>query len=243
MLLRISALGLALALLLQHPALVQAQDAASVTRARAALHEGDSARAIAILEAEQATSADPELLYELYFAHHQAGHLERAAFYLEAYLEEEPERSSEELDTLRVHLRDLRASLVPVDRGPDREAMTIAGWTLLVSGIAGVLTFAIGGAAAESIESGLPDMCRADARLCAPGSRESIDTAWIVAWSGLGAGVVLGTIGAILLFLAGEHAEGATPALPPDLDPSVQRSVSLEPWIGEANGMRLTLQF
>ena len=99
-----------------------------------------------------------------------------------------------------------------------------------------MIGFPVGAAVAFTLEAQLDPTCRADESLCAPGARDDIDTAWIAGSISLASGLVLGAIGAVLLFLSGESQRGGSRSLPPDLDPSMQRGFSLAPWVDPARG-------
>lgn len=211
----------------------------AIEEARAALREGDPELAIDILDEARASSTDPALRYELYLAHTQTRELELAASHLQAYLDTETRLDPEERRTLESHLADLRAAVAPIPTSGDPWSDPIVapiGWALFAAGIAGLITFATGAVATLVIENNLSEDCRREARLCAPGERDPIDTAWIVAGVGLGAGVLLGAIGAALLVLADEHQSGPSRSLPPDLDPTMQRIFSLRPWVDPRDG-------
>lgn len=210
----------------------------AIATARTALRDGDTELAIDILEEAREASTDPTLRYELYVAYEQGGELETAASHLEAYLASARTLGAHERASLEGHLADLRAALAPPPSGDlwSDPAIGPIGWTFFAAGIAGLITFVAGATATLVIEQGLSGDCREDHRLCAPGERDPIGTAWAVAGVGLGAGVVLGAIGAALLVVAGEDQRGASESLPPDLDPTVQRPFSLLPWIDPRDG-------
>ncbi|AKF08713.1 hypothetical protein DB32_005862 [Sandaracinus amylolyticus] len=219
------------------PALAAAQTDEALDEARAALREGDHELAIDVLEEARATSGDPALRYELYLAHHQAGQHAQAASHLEAYLASDAAIDDDERARLEGHLADLRALDAPRPSGDplDDPAVPIIGWTLFTGGILGLITFAVGGVVAFTIENGASPRCR-DEGACAPGELAGVDEAWTAAWIGLASGVVLGAVGGVLLVLAGERQRGGSRSLPPDLDPSLQRPFSLAPWVDPARG-------
>jgi hypothetical protein len=221
-----------------------------VDEARRALTRGDPELAIEILEEARAEDAsDPGVRYELYVAYEQAGDLVAAAAHLEAYLGSDAAIDARERRTLEGHLLELRAAVAPIPRAnPWTDPAVVAtGWTLFVAGIAGLITFGVSAAVAYSIENALPEDCRMDERLCEPGARDGIGTAWLVGGVALGAGVVLGAIGGAILVVADQAERGATRALPPDLDPTVQRPMSLRPWIdprpGGGGGLSVGVSF
>jgi len=73
-------------------------------------------------------------------------------------------------------------------------------------------------------------------RYCAPGALDPIRDAWRVSMVGLGAGLVFATLGAIDLVIAQVGEAGASRSLPPDLDPTVQRTFTLAPWASDEGG-------
>ncbi len=212
-------------------ATAQAQDDA-ITRAREALRDGHAAHAVALLEAAQQTSTEPRLELELSIACEQAGRRRDAAAHLAIYLDAESNLSDDVRATLEGQLQDLRARLEPApSRGVWSDpAMPVVGWTLLGGGIAGLLTFLGGTGAALAFEGALDEPCRMARSLCAPGERAEIDTAWTAAWAGLAAGVPLAALGAAFLALAGQAEEGSSRSLPPELDPTQGRPLSMAPW-------------
>ncbi len=220
------------------PARAQDDAGEALADARAALRRGDTELAIDILDEARETSSDPALRYELYVAHQQAGDLARAAAHLDAYLEADPPIDAEERASLRGQLVDLRVALEPAPSGDPwaDPAVGVIGWTLFAAGILGVLTFAASGGASLVFQSNRSEECVADAARCTPEERDPIATAETVAWVGLGSGVLLAAIGGALLALTGEAQRGATRALPPDLDPSMQRGFTLRPWIDPRPG-------
>lgn len=237
------ACSLASALVLLPATSLAAQDEATVDEAleeaRSALRAGDPELAIDILDEALAREDAPALRYELYVAHEQAGERAAAASHLENYLErDDVTLDPEERAELEGHLADVRAMLAPRPQGDvwADPAVPVVGWTLLGLGIAGVISFPVGAAVAFTLESQLDPVCRENAMLCTPGERDGIEEAWIAGSIGLGTGLVLGAVGAVLLFLAGEHQDGGTRSLPPDLDPTMQRSFSLAPWVDPAQG-------
>ncbi|UJR78719.1 hypothetical protein [Sandaracinus amylolyticus] len=229
------------------PALASAQTDDAIEEARTALRNGDPELAIDVLEEARETSGDPALRYELYLAHHQAGQHAQAASHLEAYLASDPAIDEHERARLEGHLADLRALDAPRPSGDplDDPAVPIIGWTLFAGGILGLITFAVGGVVAFTIENGSSEPCREEGA-CAPGELDGVDEAWTAAWIGLASGVVLGAVGGVLLVLAGERQRGGSRSLPPDLDPSLQRPFSLAPWVDPvrgAGGMRAHIAF
>lgn len=219
--------------LLCAPALAAAQEGA-LERAREAIRQGDPARAIEVLERAQERSTDPEIERELAIAHEMLGHDAEAADHLEAFLDAGTELDEDERGELARHLLELRAPRSRPARGDD--ALAIAGWAQLGTGIGGMMLFLVGGVLAAALENGLPEECRNDTSLCAPGARDDLDLAWAIATIGIGPGVILTVLGAIDLALAGVDRGGASQSLPPDLDPSVQRPFTLAPWIGGGSG-------
>lgn len=224
------ALSVALA---PRPAAAQDGEGEALRDARAALRRGDTELAIDILDEARETASDPALTYELYIAHEQAGDLEPAATHLEAYLAASPALPAEERAALEGHLAELRAALAPAPPGDPwaDPAVGVIGWTLFAAGIVGIITFAASGAASFVLQGNRSEACVADASLCTPRERDPIVAAETSAWVGLGAGVLLGAIGGALLAVTGEAQRGATRALPPDLDPSMQRLFSVRPWV------------
>lgn len=191
----------------------------ALAEAHAALERGDAELAIDILEEALESSDDPQLHHHLYLAYGDAGDAMRAARHLEAYLDSDAAIPEEERATLAEQLDRM---LSPGHS--DDATLTVLGWSFLAVGIAGVITFAASASATLVLTEQAP-----------------IDTAWIVAGVGLGTGLVLGTVGAVLLFLAGQDEGGATRSLPPDLDPSLQRPFSLIPW-ADPRGAGATLR-
>lgn len=225
-----------LAVLLALPMGARAESAPSeaIEEARAALRDGDAELAIDVLEqARREGASDPALLYELAIAHQQARDYARAAESLAAYLGSEVELDERERERLRGQLADLRAAAGPAPSGDPwaDPAVPVIGWSLLVAGILGIVSFAVAAAVAFTIEVNLPEECRLDASLCEPGARDPIGTAWIAGGIGLAVGLVLAGVGGALLAVAGEAQRGASRSLPPDLDPSMQRPFSVLPWI------------
>lgn len=211
------------------PAIAGAQDDA-IARARAAIREGEHERAIAILERAREQDTAPEIDLELSIAHEALGHDEQAAEHLAIYLDAEGDLDPDERDELARHLRDLRVPRSRPARGDP--TLEIAGWAQLAAGIVGLAVFAGAGGVAYALENGLDEDCRREERLCPPGERAPIRDAWTVSTIGLGAGLVFALLGAIELALSGAGQPGASRSLPPDLDPSVQRTFTLAPWIG-----------
>jgi hypothetical protein len=214
-------------------------DEDALAEARAALRDGDAELAIDILEEAREHDDAPALQYELYLAHEQARDHTAAAAHLESYLgRDDVTLDPEERADLEGHLADLHALAAP---RPQRDfwadpAVPVVGWALLGAGIAGVLSFPIGAAVAFTLESQLDPICRGNAALCEPGERDGIEEAWIAGSIGLGVGLALGAVGAVFLFLAGQHEDGGSRSLPPDLDPTMQRSFSLAPWVDPVQG-------
>lgn len=211
----------------------------AISRARAALRASDPARAIAILDEARATSANPEIDLELYVAHEQAGHRAEAAAHLAAYLDAEPGIDEATRTELAAHLDELREGLdAPVRGSPGHEALRIAGWAQLGAGIAGLLLALGGGGVALALENGAPPDCRTGGAPCDDAQSSAPRIAWTVAAAGLGSGLVLTTLGAVYLALAGEAHSGASRSLPPDLDPSLQRPFAVVPWLdGQGAGV------
>ena len=206
---------------------------------QAALERGDAELAIDILEEVLQSSGDPALHRPLSLAYEELGDRTRAAHHLEAYLESDAALPDEERASLRERLHQLEASGRDTS---DSSTLTVLGWSFLSVGIAGVIIFAASASATLVLTQGLPEPCRTDGAMCTNGERTPIDTAWIVAGVGLGAGLVLGTVGAVLLFLAGQDEGGATQSLPPDLDPSLQRPFSWVPWFDPNAGAGAALR-
>lgn len=194
----------------------------ALSEARTALERGDAELAIDILEEALESSDDPQLHRDLYLAYGDAGDEMRAARHLEAYLESDVPIPEEERAALAEQLDRM---LSPGPSAWDDATLTVLGWSFLAVGIAGVITFAASASATLVLTEQAP-----------------IDTAWIVAGVGLGTGLVLGTVGAVLLFLAGQDEGGATRSLPPDLDPSLERPFSLVPWFDPNAGAGATLR-
>jgi hypothetical protein len=217
-------------------------DESDLLEARAALERGDAELAIDILEEALQSSGDPALHRHLYLAYEELGDHTRAAHHLEAYLESDATLPEEERASLGERLHQLEASGQDTS---DDSTLTVLGWSFLSVGIAGVITFVASASATLVLTNGLPDPCRTDGAMCTNGERAPIDTAWIIAGVGLGTGIVLGTIGAVLLFLAGQDQGGTSQSLPPDLDPSLQRPFSLVPWLdpNAGGGAMLRLRF